>query len=162
MNIADAPTIAQAKAITAPEPAWHFLAALPSTMEAQLMYMLLLGGVIGMIGHYIRGRSSGDISGSPIDYFFRDNLWRSIGAAMAMATELAAEIGSGLFTTEAGVFVGWGIVLLSGLKTGYAADSILNRGSRVQWPDDKREAIAEVAKVIESPVRVEPAKEEKP
>ena len=159
--IQQAQTIAEAKAAT-PESLLHFLMQLPMTFEAQLWYALMLGGVLGMIGHYIRGRSSGNIAGNPIDYFFRDNLWRSIGAASAMAAELFAEIGTGLFTSEAGLFVGWGIVLLSGLKTGYAADSLINRGSRIQWSDEKREAAQKVAEVIESPVRIQPKEEPKP
>lgn len=154
--IQQAQTIAEAKAAM-PESLWHFLAALPATMEAQIWYALLIGGAVGMIGHYIRGRSAGDISGSPLDYFFRDNLWRSIGAAGAMAGELFAEIGTGLFTSDAGVFVGWGIVLLSGLKTGYAADSLVNKGRRVAWSDDKRDAVQQVAEVIAKPVTVQPA-----
>lgn len=149
----NAPTIAQAK-LEAPESLWHFLAALPGTMEAQIWYALLLGGVLGMIGHYVRGRSTGNIAGNPVDYFLRDNLWRSIGAAVAVATELFAEIGAGLFTTSAGAFVGWGIVLLSGLKTGYLGDSIVNKGTRVEWTEKKRDAVEVVDRAKDVPPSV--------
>jgi len=143
----DAQTIAQLKA-TAPESLWHFLLALPSTMEAQIWYALLLGGAIGMIGHYIRGRSTGNLSGSPIDYFVRDNPWRSIATAGAVAAELFAEIGTGIFTTSTGQFVGWGIVLMMGLKSGYSIDSLVNKGTRAVWTEKKRVAtdVAESAK----------------
>ncbi len=145
-------TIAQAKAAT-PD-LWHFLGALPFTQDAEIWYALCIGGFIGMVGHYIRGRASGDISGNPIDYFFRDNFWRSIGAAGAMASELFVEVSSSVFTTDAGIFVGWGIVLLSGLKSGYLGDSVINKGKRIEWTDQKREAAA-VVKVAEN---VPPAK----
>lgn len=150
MNIQDAQTIAQAK-IAEPESLWHFLLALPSTFEAQLWYALLLGGVLGMLGHYINGRRSGDIAGSPIDYFFRDNVWRSVGAVSAMAAELFAEIGTGLFTTEAGLFVGWGLVIVSGIKSGYVGDSLINKGKRVEWTTEKREAVAVVKEAVDVP-----------
>lgn len=143
MNIEAAQTIAQAKA-AAPESLWSFLSSLPETFEAQVLYALILGAVLGMIGHYVRGRSGGQISGSPIDYFFRDNIWRSAMAAITVIAELFTEVGSGLFTTDAGLFVGWGLVLLSGLKTGYAGDSLINKGSRVTWTDEQRAAKTEV------------------
>lgn len=140
-----AQTIAQAKLETS-ESLWHFLLALPTTMEAQLMYALLIGGAVGMLGHYIRGRSSGDIAGSILDYFFRDNVWRSIGAMASVASELFVEVGSGLFTTAEGTFVGWGLVLLSGLKTGYLGDSLVNKGTRQEWTEKKRVAVDVVDK----------------
>jgi hypothetical protein len=143
----NAQTIAQAKD-AAPESLWHFLAALPATMEAQIWYALLIGGAIGMVGHYIKGRSSGEIAGNPLDYFFRDNLWRSIGAAVAVASELFTEIGLGLFTSDAGVFVGWGIVMLSGLKTGYLGDSVVNKSTRPVWSAEKRAATVTLADPI--------------
>ena len=133
------PTIAQLKA-QAPESLWHFLLSLPTSMEAQIWYALTLGAVLGMVGHYIRARVNGSISGSPVDYFFRDNLWRSIGAAIAVMGELVAEITSGLFFTDAGLFVGWAIVILSGIKTGYLGDSLVNKGQRVIWTEEQRES----------------------
>jgi hypothetical protein len=136
-------TIAQ---VHASSTLWEFLLRLPTTMEAQIWYALVLGGVLGMIGHYVRQRSASQIEGNPIDYFFRENAWRSIGAAVAMAIELFGEVGTGLFTTEAGQFVGWGIVILSGLKTGYLGDSVINKGKRPEWTERKREAMAVVEK----------------
>ncbi len=132
MSPADAPTIAQVHA-TQPESLWAFLAALPGTMEAQIWYALILGGVIGMIAHYGKARATGLITGNPIDYFFRDNVWRSLAALGAIAAELFGE-SAGLFTNEAGQFVGWGLVILSGIKSGYVGDSILNKGAKPEQP----------------------------
>jgi len=150
-------TVAELKVATPPgNDLWSFLMQLPTTHEAQVWYALLLGGIVGMIGHYIRGRAANNIGGNPIDYFFRDNVWRSIGAMVAVASELFGEVGSGLFTTDAGAFVGWGLVLLSGLKTGYLGDSLVNKATRPEWPPEKREAaIQEFAKEI-PPVPVAP------
>ena len=149
-----APTVTELKAATPPgDSLWQFLIQLPSTHEAQIWYALLIGGLIGMIGHYIRGRSSNNIQGNPIDYFFRDNLWRSIGAATAVAVELFGEVGSGMFTTDTGAFVGWGIVLLSGLKTGYVGDSLINKSDRAEWTPEQRAA----ASVVANAKNVQPA-----
>lgn len=140
MDITNAPTIAEATA--QPESLWHFLATLPTTYEAQLWYGLLLGGLLGMIAHYINGRAKGDIAGSLFDYFFRDNVWRSVGTVSAVAAELFAEIGAGLFTTKEGAFVGWGLVIAAGIKSGYLGDSLLNKGTRPVWTTEKRVAMA--------------------
>lgn len=159
----NAPTLAQI-AVTTPESQslWAYLAALPTTMEAEIFYALLIGGVAGMIGHYVRARASNNIGGNPIDYFFRDNLWRSLAAMIAVAAELAGEVGSGIFTTDTGVFVGWGIVLLSGLKTGYVGDSVINKADRPTWSPEKREAAIQVFAKDIPPVAVEPPKVSEP
>lgn len=143
MDIQNAKKVAEKAAevhITQPESLWHFLAALPATFEAQIFYALILGSVIGMIGHYIIGRKDGDISGSPADYFFHDNVWRSVGAVVAVVTGCITEIGAGFFTTGEGAFVGWGLVIVSGIKTGYIGDSAINKGARKEWTDAERAA----------------------
>lgn len=139
--------IQAAKAATDQQSLFQFLGRLPFTMEAQIWYALLIGGALGMFAHYANGRVKGEIAGSPLDYFLRDNFWRSIGAAGTMAGELFAEIGTGLFTTEAGLFVGWGIVILSGIKSGYLGDSVINKGTRPIWTDAARTAAAPAAPV---------------
>lgn len=146
----NSPTIAEIKS-GAPESLWHFLGQLPGSWEAQVWYGLVLGGILGMLGHYIRGRSAGNISGSPIDYFFRDNVWRSVASASAVAGELFAEIGAGLFTTEAGIFVGWGLVIVSGIKSGYGLDSLVNKSSRDAWTPEKRAALATAKAAVDTP-----------
>ncbi len=150
----NAPTIAQAK-LESSESLWQFLIALPTTMEAQLMYALVIGGIAGMGAHYVRGRASGNIAGGPLDYFFRDNVWRSVGAMGAVVGELFTEVGLGLFTTDAGAFVGWGVVLLSGIKTGYLGDSLVNKGTRQEWTEKKREAgeVFDAAKDVKPAVK---------
>jgi hypothetical protein len=124
-----------------------FLLALPATLDAQIFYGLMLGGFVGMIGHYIRARASNNVGGNPIDYFFRQNPWRSLAALAAVAIELFGEVGSGMFFTPHGTFVGWAIVLLSGLKTGYVGDSAINKSDRPTWTEEHRvEATAKFTK----------------
>lgn len=138
--IESATTIAQAKLDT-PNSLWDFLLALPATQEAQMFYALLIGGAVGMCIHYLHGRAVGDIAGSPVDYFFRVNVWRSVAAMFAVVAELFSEAGIGIFISDAGEFVGWGVVLMSGIKTGYVGDSLVNKGQRAEWTDKKRDAV---------------------
>lgn len=151
--VANAPTIAQAK-LEAPN-LLDFLLAVPFTQTSQILYALLLGGALGMIAHYVRGRAAGNIAGSPADYFFRDNIWRSVGAMMAVVAELFGEAGLGLFVTEAGSFVGWGVVIMSGAKTGYIGDSLINKGQRQEWTEKKRDAteVVATAKDVKSDIK---------
>lgn len=145
MDINNAQTIAQIKQQApnlTPESLWHWASALPTSFEAEIWYALVFGAILGMFAHYLRGRSQNSISGSPLEYFLHDNVWRSVAAAMSIGAELFAEIGTGLFTTEAGAFVGWGIVMMSGIKTGYLGDSLVNKGSRIEWTPEQRAAVA--------------------
>lgn len=146
----NAPTIAQAK-LEAPD-LLDFLLAVPTTQTAQILYALLLGGALGMLAHYVRGRASGEIAGSLGDYFFNQNIWRSIGAMCAVVAELFGEAGLGLFVTDAGAFVGWGVVIMSGAKTGYIGDSLINKGTRSEWTEKKRVA----TEVVENAKDVKP------
>lgn len=134
----NAPTIAQAKLDS--QSLWDFLLAVPFTQTSQMIYALLIGGAVGMLAHYVHGRATGDIAGSPADYFFRTNVWRSVAAMSAVVATCFGEAGFGIFITDAGDFVGWGVVLMSGLKTGYIGDSLVNKGQRAEWTDKKRDA----------------------
>lgn len=135
----NAPTLAQVAIVAPPqESIWHYLAEVPFTMEAQIFYGLLIGALIGMLGHYLRAWTSGELAGGLIDYLFRDNPRRSALAMFSVVTWCLGEVSTGLFATETGQFVGWGLVLLSGIKTGYAGDSLLKKGNRQAWTDEQR------------------------
>lgn len=124
-KIADAQTIAQAKH---GQSLADFLLALPTTMEAQIFYALTLGCALGMIIHYVRQWASGNAEGGLLDYLFLAHPRRTVLTVIGVVSWSAGEVATGLFTTEAGDFVGWALVILSGLKTGYAGDSIINKG----------------------------------
>lgn len=133
-----APTVAQAHRQA--DGLLDFLLAIWSTQTAQMLYALLLGGAIGMFLHYARGRATGNIAGSPADYFFRNNVWRSVAAMSAVVAASFGEAGIGIFITDTGEFVGWGVVIMSGIKTGYVGDSLVNKGQRAEWTEKKRDA----------------------
>ena len=134
-----APTI-QGIYNSSPESLWSFLWALPSSFEAMTLYALVLGAVVGMCAHYITRWATGDIAGSLLNYLFLQNPRATVLAVIGILVELCGEIGTGLFTSQSGEFVGWGLVLLSGLKTGYVGDSIANKGTRVAWTEEQRTA----------------------
>lgn len=126
-------------AIEAP---WHYLAGIPFTQQAYIFYMLTLGSIVGMIGHYISRWASGDIAGSLIDYLFRQEGRRTLLAVIGIVSWSVGEVSTGLFVNSEGIFVGWALVLLSGLKTGYTGDSIANKGTRPVWTPELRAAAA--------------------
>lgn len=133
------PTVAEVKAVSPPsESLWQFLSQLPGTMEAQILYGLILGCAVGMISHYLRRWSAGEIEGNLIDYMFKDNPRRSFLAVFGIVTWSVGEVATGIFVNDAGTFVGWAIVLLMGWKTGYTGDSLGNKADRPVWTDEQR------------------------
>lgn len=137
----NAQTVNELKSAVPPtESLWHFLAQLPGTMEAQILYALLIGGFVGMGAHYFVKWAQGDIEGSLRRYLFVDNPRRSWFAVCALITELVTEVSLGMFTSPDGAFLGWSAVLLQGLKSGYLIDSIANKGNRPVWTEEKRAA----------------------
>lgn len=136
-------TVEQLKAAIPPSDSpWHFLTQLPFTMEAYTLYMLLLGGLVGAGVHYLTRWAKGDIKGGLFAYMFLDNPRRSVLSLISLTSELIVEMGSGLFTTSDGGFVGWGLVLLSGLKTGFLIDAIVNKADRPEWTPEQRASAA--------------------
>ena len=134
-----AQTMAQAK-IATPESLWHFLAALPTTMEAQILYGVLLSGVVGMVANYTVKWARGEIAGSLWQYLFltqfRATLLSFFGYMGLAITSIAAAI----FSTSDGQFVGWATVLWFGATNGFAVDAIANRGDRKAWSPEERAA----------------------
>ncbi len=118
-----------------------FLLAYPSTQQAQIFYALLIGAVFGMLVNYLRRWLAEEISGSLVDYMFRQNPRRTMLAVFGIVSWCAGEVASGLFVTGGGEFIGWGLVILSGLKTGYAGDSLINKGGRTVWTEERRAAV---------------------
>ena len=132
-----AQTIAQAKSAS-PESLWHFLRALPVTMEAQIWYGLLLSGAVGIMAHYFHKWASDEIAGSLFDYLFRQHPKKTILSLSAYVAWTLSLVGTGIFQTGSGEFVGWSIVLILGLTNGYGVDSLANRGGRAVWDAETR------------------------
>lgn len=135
-------TIAQVRAQDGAQSLFDFLRELPGTLDAQIWYALLIGGAVGMILHYAIKLRTGDIAGNPVDYFIKTSPWRSIGTVAAMASWAFGEVLTGIYVNGDGVFIGWAAVLISGVKTGYLGDSIINKGERAQWTEQERQAAA--------------------
>lgn len=117
-----------------PESLWSWIFNVPSTIEAQIFAALTIGSMLGMAGHYFRQWASGDIAGSLNEYLFTTYPRRTALAIFGAVTWSAGEVGSGLFITDTGEFVGWALILISGIKTGYLGDSLANRGARPATP----------------------------
>lgn len=134
----DAQTIAQVKA-EAPDSLWHFLINLPTTMEAQLFYGLMLAGSLGMIANYIVRWARNEIAGSLLAYLIEQN---PRGTVLSLCTYTGVAIGAiatGAFTAgPSATFVGWGWVLWMGATNGFMIDNIANAGRRAVWTPEKR------------------------
>ncbi len=112
------------------ESLWQFLAQLPGSMEAQILYALLLAGIVGMGAHYLMRWLNGEITGSLARYLFLDYPRRTLLAFAGVVGIALTAITSGVFETESGEFVGWLNVLWIGLTNGYASDSVANKGGK--------------------------------
>jgi len=135
----DAQTIAQVKA-EAPESLWHFLVNLPTTMEAQIFYALMLSGTLGMIANYIQKWFRSEISGCLVDYLFRQNP-RATGLAFFTYTSMAiTAIAMHAFHVGGAdqIFVGWGWVMSLGFTNGFTIDAIMNKGQKAIWTPEER------------------------
>lgn len=109
------------------ESLWEFLSSLPATVEAQILYALLLSGVVGMMAHYFTRWAKSEIQGSLITYMFGTCVRSTALAFTVMVGSGITAITSGVFVSETGAFVGWLNVMWFGITNGYAADSIANR-----------------------------------
>jgi hypothetical protein len=118
---------------------FSFLAALPKTQEAEIFYALMLSGFLGIFIHYLHKWLTGQIEGSLFDYLFRQHPRRTMLSFGSYIGWILSLVGTSMFTTPTGEFVGWGIVLIMGLTNGYAVDSISNRAGRAIWSDDERQ-----------------------
>ena len=123
------PTDVRISHLPAPsESLWDFLAALPSTAEAQILYALLISGVVGMMAHYFTRWAKGEIQGSLFAYMFGTCVRSTALAFTVMFGSALTAITSGVFIGESGAFVGWLNVMWFGITNGYASDSIANKG----------------------------------
>ncbi len=137
----DAPTIAQIQAAALPsESLWAFLAVLPYSQEAQIFYALLLSGTFGIAGHYLFKWLTGEIDGNLWEYLFVNYPKRTALSFVSYIGWIVGLVGTGLFVTKSGDFVGWGIVLVLGLTNGYSVDSLANKTQRKEWTPEKRAA----------------------
>lgn len=124
---------------SAPDSLWDFLSVLPASFEAQILYGLLLAGLIGMIGNYTLKWARSEIEGNLLSYLFTCHPRSTLLSFSGFIGVAVASITADIFTSGQGGFVGWGNVLWFGLTNGFAVDAIANKGKRAEWSDSKRE-----------------------
>ena len=138
----NAQTVGQLKLAAPPnESFWHFVAGLPATMEAQILYALMAGALVGALVNFLTQWAKGEIQYGLLAYIFYDNPKRTLLSAIVLFGALVGELMSVVFVNS-GVFVGYGLVALSGFKSGYVIDNLVNKASRVEWTDEQRAKIA--------------------
>lgn len=143
-----AQTISEAKQST---DFWTFLLQLPATMEAQLLYALVLSGIVGMFVNYAQRWARKEIDGGLLAYLFEAHLRGTLLSFFGAMSAGIAAITANVFVTDGGTFVGWGTVLWMGVTNGFAADAIANRGERKEWTEAERVAHAAAVTEKEKP-----------
>jgi hypothetical protein len=122
--------------IRSEETLWHFLAELPVSVEAQIVYGYSLAGIAGSVGSFLWKWSQGmaDRTHWSPRYFVGQILWiigSGVGAVMTVG-----------FTTDSGEFFGWLAVLTTGALAGFSGD-LKVKERREPWTDDQRAAARE-------------------
>lgn len=120
-----------------PTPLSVFLASLPGSWEMQLFYGLMLSGTCGMLAHYAVKWARDEIKGGLFTYF-RTNLKSTALSFFGFIGIAIGFIASNAFTGDLGGFVGWKLVLWTGINTGFTIDAIVNKTPRAEWTRDER------------------------
>ena len=113
----------------------QFLQTIWFTREFEIFYAVAIGAIIGMFANYFVRWLKSDEAGSAIDYFFRNHPKATLLAALSVLAEVIGEAASGIFFTDTGIFVGWGLTIMSGVKSGWLIDAALNKGTRAVQPE---------------------------
>ena len=126
------------------ESLWHFLAQLPTSFDAQILYGLLISGFVGIMAHYMAKWLRGEVEGSLWQYLFVNEARHTFLSLGTLFAASIAAIAANVFETDAGAFVGWTNVMWIGLTTGFSGDSVMNKAPRKVWTDAERAAVATV------------------
>lgn len=121
-----AQTVAQIKATTAQESLWDFLSHLPASMEAQVLYAMILFGLIGMCMNWLVKwtRHEVEVNGW---LYFTGNFRYTLGAVLGMGGTALTAISMGVFNTAEGSFVGWLNVIWTASLNGFMWDATVNK-----------------------------------
>lgn len=147
--VVEAPTIAQIQQAP-PEGLMHFLSQLPASFEAELLYALMLSGLVGILANYSKKWARGEIQGGLIHYLFVDNVrgtWLSvctiIGLAVtAISNDIFLACPRAACSASELLFVGWKSVMWQGVASGFVSDALANNASPARvgpvWSPDER------------------------
>lgn len=126
--------------IRAQESLLQFLASLPTSFEAQLFYVVMVVGALGLFFHYAVKWMRKDIAGGLLQYLFHDNFR---GTLLSVTLTVGAGVGAistGMFEADSGEFIGWFKALVLAFGNGYFWDSVANKGTRAAWTEAQRAA----------------------
>jgi hypothetical protein len=115
-----------------------YAADLATSNEAECFWVLLGFSIAGMLAHYIRLWASKQVEGS-IWQWLKDNPRGAVLSLIGAATFSFGEVSAGLYQFADGEVFSWGLVILSGFKNGYGADSLVNKPTRPIWTEEHRE-----------------------
>lgn len=119
---------AQKMAAAREESLWHFLQALPTTFEMQIVYAILVSGLLGLFFCYAVKWMRKEIVGSLWAYLFHDNVRGTLLSFTLTVGIGVAGIASGMFEEGNGEFIGWWKTLVLAFGNGYFWDSVANKG----------------------------------
>lgn len=122
-----APTLAQLK-IEHQQSLWEYIAAIPSSMEFQIVMGLALAGVIGMLASWLLKWARGQ-AGPLWHYLFTDKVRFTVLAASSYIGVCAGAVTADIFTSKSGEFVGWANVLWFGISNAFGLDLAANKGA---------------------------------
>lgn len=107
---------------------WDFLQRLPNSMEAQILYGLIIAGLVGLCASWLWKFSNKQV-GCFTKYLFTEEWVRSLASVLGMTGTAVIAVMAGVFETESGEFVGWLNVLWWGAQSGFGIDLAVNRGA---------------------------------
>ncbi len=119
--------------------ATEFLMSLPTSFEAQILYMFVAAGVVGMLANFFQKWARNEIEFCILAYLFKDY---ARGTALAFSGIVGAAltaISTDYFVPNL-IFSGWKTVMITGVTTGFFFDAIGNRGKAKVWTEEEREA----------------------
>lgn len=109
------------------ESLWEFLVELPTSMEAEIGYALIIAGILGMFFSWLIKWARGQ-AGALHVYLFTDQVKLTVLAASAYVGVCTTAVTAGIFVTSSGEFVGWANVLWFGLTNAFGIDAAANKG----------------------------------
>lgn len=137
------PTVAEVVSRESVESLWHFLSQLMFTLEAQQFFALMIGGVAGMISHWLVKWARGEIAGSLAKYLLYDHVRNTILTVFTYVGFALTTVATPALTGANGGPVGWFTVLWLGITTGFSIDAVANKGERPVWTDEQRQKSTE-------------------
>jgi hypothetical protein len=136
------PTIAQIHADSNAQSFWDFLWAMRKSIEVQILEEGVMVIPVAMLCSYWAkwGFKVIDRNVGLLDYFWRQDPQRTVGAFISAFSIIAGGAFTGAFSTDANLFVGWYNVLYATFLAGLGSDGMINKAARSAWTEEMRTA----------------------